>query len=312
MSRACWLLLWIIVASHHGIVSADEPPARNPAAKPTATGDATDKLVPLNKEGTVLIDNAGKRLLVKAEVVLREGLLEMFACLKQTKEHESIVAVDAKAQVIHAGLLALGAEPGSPVHWTPEFKPPTGTRIEIHVQWTDDNGKLHRVPAQTWVRHATRRYFAAKLERLPADLALPKNSELRYDQKNQELLWYGPMSEKQRDQLFVFSKDEAYRQAVRSLFKQGQFRQMDIPWVFAGSSVYTDPMTGRKYYQAEAGDLICVANFSTALLDVAAASQAENDSLMFEAYTERIPPLGTKVTLELVPALKKATREKRD
>lgn len=309
MSRACWLLLLIVVVSHCGIVSADDAPARSPAAKP-ATGDAADKLVPLNKEGTVLIDNAGKRLLVKAEVVLREGLLEMFACLKQTKEHESIVAADAKAQVIHAGLLALGAEPGSPVRWTPEFKPPTGTRIEIHVQWTDENGKLHRVPAQTWVRHATRRYFAANLERLPADLTLPKDSELRYDQTNQELLWYGPMTEKQRDRLLALSKDESFRRAVRSLFEQGQFRQMDIPWVFAGSSFYTDPMTGRKYYQAEAGDLICVANFSTALLDVAAASQAENDSLMFEAYTERIPPLGTKVTLELVPVLKKATREK--
>src|SRR5690348_10825294 len=68
---------------------------------------------PLNKSGTVLVDAKGKRLLLKSEVVLREGMLEMLACIKRTKEHEAILAVDAKAQLVHAGLLALDAEAGS-------------------------------------------------------------------------------------------------------------------------------------------------------------------------------------------------------
>ena len=72
----------------------------------------TGKLIPLNKQHTVLLDRAGNKLLLRAKVVLRDGILEMLCCPKQTKEHESILAVDAKAFIIHAGLLALGAKPG--------------------------------------------------------------------------------------------------------------------------------------------------------------------------------------------------------
>jgi len=40
--------------------------------------------------------------------------LGLVACTKGTKEHESIVAIKAKPVHIHAALLLLGAEPGSP------------------------------------------------------------------------------------------------------------------------------------------------------------------------------------------------------
>ena len=48
-----------------------------------------------------------KRVVLEGEVCLREGQLEMFACLKGTKEHEAIVAVPTKAHVVHAALVAL-------------------------------------------------------------------------------------------------------------------------------------------------------------------------------------------------------------
>jgi len=50
--------------------------------------------------------------------------------------------------------------------------------------------------------------------------------------------------------------------------------------------------------------LICVANFATATLDLSASSSAANDDLMFEAFTEKVPPIGTKVTIELIPVFK--------
>ena len=150
---------------------------------------------PLNPQKTVLLDAARKRLLLKSQVVLREGVLEMFACLAGTKEHESVVAVDTEAYVIHAGLLAVGAEPGKPVQFEPEYRPPQGQRIDIFVNWTDENGRPHRRPAQHWVRHVTRRYYLEPLDALPEGLTLPEDSELRYDQKRKELIWFGPMSE---------------------------------------------------------------------------------------------------------------------
>lgn len=261
--------------------------------------------VPLNKSKTVLVDLKGKRLLIKSEVVLREGLLEMLVCLKQTKEHESILSVDARAQVIHAGLISLGAEAGSPAKFIPDYKPASGQPIDIFLTWTDAEGKLHRDRAQTWVRHATRRYFVHKLEAFPKGLKLAADSDLKWDDRNKELLWYGPMTDAQRDSLLKLTADVEFKAAIKSLYDRSQVRQMDANWVFAGSGFSVDSVTGEKRYLAESGDLICVANFATATIDLSVESSATNDGLMFEAFTERIPPVGTKVTIELVPLFKK-------
>lgn len=292
-----------------------------PTGKPKSATKAGDKLVPLNKAGTVLLDAAGKRVLVQSKVVLREGVLEMLACLKQTKEHESILAVDAKAYVIHTGLLALGARPGRPVQFvkeveTPggetklveEFKPPTGQEIEIYLQWKDKDGKRHRVDARQWVRHNINRYYTAKLKELPADLELadePRDGDIRYDKRTGELFWFGPMTAKKRDELLARSESKEYRKAVESFYRQSQPREMKARWVFAGSSYHVDEETGKRYYQAEGGDLICVANFPTATIDVGAESSSQQGGLLFEAYTDRIPPTDTEVTIELVPVFEK-------
>lgn len=288
--------------------AADEPTGKD--QPPAKAAESRGELTPLNKSGTVLIDLKAKRLLVKSEVVMREGLLEMLVCLKQTKEHESLLSVDARAQVIHAGLVALGAEVGSPAKFVPEYKPATGQQIDIFFTWTDAEGKLHRDAAQKWVRHATRRYFVEKLDPPPKGFTVPADSDLKWDDKHKEILWYGPMSEAQRDALLKINKEASFQKAIKSIFTQTQTRQMDAQWVFAGSGFTTDSTTGEKYYLAEAGDLICVANFTTATLDLAIESSATNDTLMFEAYTERIPPLGTKVTMELVPVFKKPAGSK--
>jgi hypothetical protein len=80
---------------------------------------------------------------------------------------------------------------------------------------------------------------------------------------------------------------------------------MAYPFVFAGSSFYTDPDTNKRHYQAEHGDFVCVANFGTAMLDIPARSSKSNEELEFEAFTSRIPPLGAPVQLIFKPKLKK-------
>ena len=301
--RFLLLLLPPLIAWHVSALLADEKADKKSEPSPLASKE-TDSFKPLNKTGTVLLDAKGKRLLLKSEVVLREGLLELLVCLKGSKEHESILSVDTQAQIVHAGLLALGAKVGKPVHWQPEFQPATGQPIDIFFTWNDDDGKLHRDVAQSWVRHATRRYFVEKLDPPPAGFKLPANTDLKWDERNRELLWYGHMSEAQRDEVLKISKDLKFQKAIQSFFKNTQIRQMDANWVFAGSYFQSDEKTGEKFYQAESGDLICVANFASATLDISATSSATNDDLMFEAFTERIPPAGTKVTIELVPNFK--------
>jgi hypothetical protein len=183
------------------------------------------------------IDPKQEAVIVDGEISLREGMLEMFACTRNTKEHESIIVADTKAYLVHAALLALGAQPGQPVQFVPKYHPPSGTEIDITLMWRDERGKEHTAKAQDWI----------------------KNIETN--------------------------------------------KAMTFPFVFAGSFFRVDEETGKKYYQAERGDFICVSNFSTAMLDIPVESSPTEAELLFEAFTERIPPLGAPVRMILKPKL---------
>ena len=83
----------------------------------------------------------------------------------------------------------------------------------------------------------------------------------------------------------------------------GKETTLEHSWVFGGSGFWTDEVSGKRHYQAEAGDLICVSNFPTAMLDLPIESSATAGQLAFEPFTERVPPLGTPVTIVLKPVL---------
>jgi hypothetical protein len=79
-------------------------------------------------------------------------------------------------------------------------------------------------------------------------------------------------------------------------------KTLDLDWVFAGSVLIPDPdKKGPPFYAANDGNVICVANFDTALLDLPIDSSRDADALLWEAHTERIPPLETPVTVILEP-----------
>ncbi|HJS07727.1 MAG TPA: YdjY domain-containing protein [Pirellulales bacterium] len=223
--------------------TADAPPAASTAGQSAAKPAAPKLPEPkgakrLSSEYDVWVDPKEKAVIVDGQISLREGMLEMFACIRNTKEHESVVSANTKAYIVHAALVTLGAEPGQPAQWRPSYKPPTGTEIEITVYWLDENGKEQTTRAQQWVK----------------DIRTGK--------------------------------------------------AMTHPWVFAGSRFWTDEETGTQHYMAEGGDFICVSNFSTAMLDIPIESSQSNAELAFEAFAERIPPLGAPVRLILKPKLK--------
>lgn len=298
------LLTGLLVSRLPAAEPAAAPPTNPAGAEPEApvAGAPADAgaPVPLNKQGTVLLDRAGKKLILKTEVVLRAGLLEMLLCKAQSKEHESILAVKSDAYVIHGGLLALGAKTGTPVRYEPEFQPPTGQPIEIRLRWKDEAGQEQTAKAQSWIRHALFRYRSFPMAKLPDGFKLPEDTELRYDDYNKELLWFGPMTAMQRDALLKLSADAEYRKAIQKFYTDSQPKELEAGWVFAGSGFWVQG-DGTRYYQAEDGNVICVANFGDAMLDLSIASSANNEGLLFEPYTERIPPLGTKVDVELIP-----------
>jgi hypothetical protein len=129
-----------------------------------------------------------------------------------------------------------------------------------------------------------------------------KLDEMRYDPKEGELIWYGPMTEEVRKKYLAMSKDKTFQACIEKFFTRSQSRQMQANWVFSGSGYYVDEQTNKKFYRAEDGDLICVANFGSATIDVASKSGNGAEELLFEAWTERIPEVGTPVVIELIPA----------
>jgi len=89
-------------------------------------------------------------------------------------------------------------------------------------------------------------------------------------------------------------------------------KALDKDWVFGGSFFFpdqTDPTKPEKY-AANSGDVVCVSNFGTAMMDLPIQSSSDNEDLMFQAFTEHIPPLGTKVTLIFEPQEEKKDSDK--
>lgn len=275
----------------------------DPALKPTKLPPEIFKskgLTPLNPNNTVFLDLPNKRLLLKTKVCLDRGMLEMLLCLKQTKEHESIVTIDAEAYTIHTGLLALGCEPGQPATYEPKFQPARGQKIDIFMHYVDTDGKLQRVEAGKWIRNSRFRYYEEEFEKLPDGLELDTDGNLRWDEMNSLMFWYGPMTEKQRDECLAMHDDEKFQKSIKRFYEESQPKEMKADWIFVGSGFYE--LDGVKRYRAEGGYVICVANFSQAMIDVSVSSSAEGqEALVFEAWHERLPPLGSEVMVELVP-----------
>ena len=112
---------------------------------------------------------------------------------------------------------------------------------------------------------------------------------------------YGPTiaaTIKWRDGKSGKTKSQDAKQWIRNTNTQ---KAMTQRWIFGGSKFWKDPDTGDEIYYGDSGELICLSNFSTATIDVDVRSSQANDGLLFEAYTENIPPVGTKVYTILMP-----------
>jgi hypothetical protein len=80
-------------------------------------------------------------------------------------------------------------------------------------------------------------------------------------------------------------------------------KELDSNWVFAGSTFVKDEATGKNYYQADSGELICVLSLPTAMLDLPIHGYGALEDRSFEAFAEHLPPPGTPVTVLLKPIL---------
>ena len=77
---------------------------------------------------------------IEAVACLDEGWLEQIACSPGTREHESLVVVEARPSDVHAALLLAGFQAGTPGRWSDENEtvslvPPQGDALRIFVRY---------------------------------------------------------------------------------------------------------------------------------------------------------------------------------
>lgn len=104
----------------------------------------------------VTIDRAQRQIRVECQALVIDAPLEFVCVTNGGPEHESILRTPAKPSHIHAGLLMLGQEPGSPMKfseakqsWSPPFGPP----IRVSVEFKNAAGEQVRLPAEKLMRH---------------------------------------------------------------------------------------------------------------------------------------------------------------
>ena len=86
---------------------------------------------------------------VDVKQALREGPLELIACMRNTKEHEAIVSVLGNPQHLHLALLMAGVEPGEPGRWEVENDKvktfnPTGGPVNVSLAYELGGRKVEK------------------------------------------------------------------------------------------------------------------------------------------------------------------------
>jgi len=159
------------------LLFAESPaePQEDEAENPVATADAVapgsiqEALAQLELTG-VSVNIEEWCVDVEASVSLTAGLLELVACIKDSKEHESVVAVNAKPSQIHTALLLLNAKPGSPAmrkmigagddaEWT-DIQP-RGGLVDVYLVIDMPEGKKE-FPINRFIKKASDAYFLGR------------------------------------------------------------------------------------------------------------------------------------------------------
>ncbi len=163
-----------IVAAAMVVVAGCAAPAPAPdvgrtSDAPIAANDRTAEAPsPIRFADGLIADRHAREVQVRAEVACTQGWLEQAVCRAGTREHESLLVIDVPPSLVHAALLAIGLEPGSPGRWVAtasggvERVPPHGDALEAWVRcdgrpdvpldsWIHDPVHGREFPSQPWI-----------------------------------------------------------------------------------------------------------------------------------------------------------------
>ncbi len=256
------LCLFVIFNSlSHSVVSCQEN---------SQTAQINDKDVRPDKEPIKLpglvIDFKNHCVDIEATVCLNNGFLELVACTKQSKEHESIVFVAARPMHVHTALLLLGVKNGNPA-----IRQQIGKE---NPRWVDLPPRGDPINVFFVVQNADQR----SVERPVSDfvvLSKERSKTRNLNEKN------GP-----GDKLAADSTPFPHT------------------FVFAGSQLKEAGTGPRQYLAEKSGNVISIATFGDELLCLPEVQSHKNNTLMWRIKPNQLPKIGTKILLRLRPAKK--------
>ena len=247
----------IILAMVTNQNSADEVASKQPVRQPV-------------KLPGLVIDFQKQCVDLDATVCLDRGYLELIACTKGSKEHESIVAITARPMHVHTALLLLGGNNGNPAIRKPVDKektrwvelPPRGDSIDVFLVVENSKGETIERPVSDFVKRA--------------------KDHLDEDDDNE--------SHKLKDATKKGAADTADR--------------FPNTFLFAGSQLRDRGKAPRQYLADQSGHVISIATFGDELLCLPSVHSQENGALMWRVDSTHLPKVGSKVTLRLRPRRK--------
>ncbi|MBT8036148.1 MAG: hypothetical protein KJO21_01270 [Verrucomicrobiae bacterium] len=269
-------MMLLLAVAHSADVAAETklPGATSPesasgldAAKPQPESGLKAALKKLKLPG-VKINLEGRCVDVDGSICLDQGALELIACTKNTKEHESIVALDAKAKHIHTALLLIGAKPGNPAMQKAVDKektrwihvPPRGGEIDVFIVYKNMEGKV--------VEHPISKFIEA------------------YEEED-----YGAGEE-------TSGEDDSGEE------KNTQFPTQTL--LFAGSFLHGEGDGPRQYLADQSGNVISLATFGDELLCLPGVYGHSAGDWAWQIDSTHLPAVGTKVKLRLRPKISPA------
>ncbi|MFP6763525.1 MAG: YdjY domain-containing protein [Planctomycetaceae bacterium] len=221
----------------------------------------------------LVIDLERRCLDLAGVICLDRGPLELIACTQGTKEHESIVALPARAIHVHTALLLLGANNGHPATQKPINAektrwirvPPRGDPIEVFLVTKSKDGKPVERPISEFIARSNER-----VDEVDGTVTVAPGEEQR---------------------------------------RHGESRpdsRLPHTFIFAGSHLRDNGPGPRLYLADVSGNVISIATFGDEVLCLPFHETQQDGALMWRVKPQSLPGVGTKVTLRLRPKRKPA------
>ena len=125
------------------LLSGCQKHQHTPSISTSSSSQVTDEPPRVVLDGGIEVCVQDGEVVLPGSVALDRGWLEVVACIEGTREHEAVFVTAVKPAFVHAALLLVGGEPGTPAQYnatTQTSVSASGTTVDVSLEWNDSDG----------------------------------------------------------------------------------------------------------------------------------------------------------------------------